>query len=111
MQEVSTGHHQAKSKTVMLPIMDLNPNDETCVLSVLLFVIEQSKKLYVKEQSITFDQPLWLKALEIITAKELKIAPLLGRFHMLMSFYASIGTICLLLELNECFKMYMERTL
>ena len=43
----------------MLPIIDLNPNDETRVHSVLLFAIEQSKKLNVKEVSITFDQPLW----------------------------------------------------
>ena len=68
MQDISTGNHQPKSKTVMLPIIDLNPNDETCVHSVLLFAIEQSKKLNVKEPSITFDQPLWFKALEIITS-------------------------------------------
>ena len=58
-----------------------------------LFVIEQSKKLNVTTPSITFDQPLWLKALEIITAKKMDIVPLLGGFHMLMSFYGSIGTI------------------
>ena len=73
--------------------MDLNPNDETYVPSVLFLVIEQPKKLNVNEPSIAIDQPLWLNALEIITAKELKIVPLLGGFHMLMSFYGSIGTI------------------
>ena len=93
MQDISTGHHQPKLKTVMLPIIEMNPNDETCVRSVLLFAIKQSKKLNVKEPSITFDQPLWFKALEIITAKELKIVPLLGGFHMLISFYGSIVTI------------------
>ena len=41
--------------------------------------------------SSIFDQPLWLKALEIITAKKLHIVP--ARFHMFMSFYDSIGTI------------------
>ena len=64
-----------------------------CVHSVLLCAIEQSKQLNVKEISITFYQSLWFKALEIITAKELKIVPLLGGFHMLMSFYGSIGMI------------------
>ena len=54
----------------MLPLIDLDPNDETCVHSILLFAIGQSKKLSVKEPSITFDQPLWFKALEIITAKD-----------------------------------------
>ena len=93
MQGILTGHHQPKSKTLILSIIDLNPNDETCVLSVLLFPIEQSKKLNVKELSVTSDQPLWFTTLEIITAKELKIVPLLGGFHMLMSFYGSIGRI------------------
>ena len=54
----------------MLPTTDVNPNDETCMHSVLLFAIEQSKKLNVKELSITFDQPLWFKPLEIMTAKD-----------------------------------------
>ena len=58
MQDISTVHHQTKSKTVMLPTIDLNPNEETCMHSVLLFSIEQSKKFNVKEASITFDHPL-----------------------------------------------------
>ena len=77
----------------MLPIIDLNPNDKTCICTVLLFVIEQSKKLGVTMPSITFDQFLWIKALEIITAKRLDIVPLLGGFDLLMSFYGSIGSI------------------
>ena len=93
IQDISTGHHQPKSKTVMLPIIDLNSNDKTCVYSVLLFAIEQSKKLNVKEPSNTCGQPLWFKAPEIITPKELKIVSLLGGFHMLLSFYGGIGTI------------------
>ena len=34
-----------------------------------------------------------IKTLEIITAKELKIVPLFGGFHMLTLFYGRIGTI------------------
>ena len=74
----------------MPPIIDLNSKDEICVHSVLLFAIEHSKELNVMEAFITFDQPLWFKTLEIITAKELKIVPLLGGFHMLMSLYERI---------------------
>ena len=90
IQDILTGYHQPKLKTVMPPIIDLNSNDEICVHSVLLFAIEQSKELNVMEAFITFDQPLWFKTLEIITAKELKIVPLLGGFHMLMSLYERI---------------------
>ena len=77
----------------MLPIIDLNLSDKTCICTVLLFVIEQSKKLGVTMPSITSDQFLWIKALEIITAKRLDIVPLLGGFDLLMSFYGSIGSI------------------
>ena len=77
----------------MFPIIDLNPNDETCIYSVLLFVIERSKKLGVTMPAITFDQFFWIKALEIITARKLNIVPLLGGFHLLMWFYGSIGSI------------------
>ena len=70
MQEISTGHHQPKSKAVMLPIIDLKPSDRACVHSILLLATEQSNKLNMKELSISFDQPLWFKALEIITAKD-----------------------------------------
>ena len=93
MQKLDNGSHPRKAEVVMLPIIDLNPNDETCIYSVLLSIIEQSKKLGIKVPSFIFDQPLWIKALEIITAKKLEIVPLLGGFHMLMSFYGSIGTI------------------
>ena len=93
MQEVSDGSHPPKSKTVMLPIINLNLTNETCVYSTLLFIIEQSKRLGIVTPSITFDQQLWIIALEIITAKQLNIVPLLGGFHMLMSFYGNIGNI------------------
>ena len=43
MQDVMQGDHPSKSDVLMLPITDLNPNDETCIYLVLLFVIEQSK--------------------------------------------------------------------
>jgi len=65
MQDISTGSHPPKSTITMLPIIDLNPSDMTCIYSTLLFVIDQSKKLNVITPSITFDQPLWYKALQI----------------------------------------------
>ena len=104
MQDVTKRIHPPQPDIVMLPIINLNPNDKTCIYSTLLFVIEPSKKLNVTTPSITSDQPLWLKALEIITAKKLYIVPLLGRFHMLISFYGSIGTIMAGLGIDELFQ-------
>ena len=80
MQNISKGSHQPKSKVIMLPILNLNPNNETCICSVLLNVIDQCRKMDIDYPSVTFDQPLWLKELEIIAAKRLRIVPILGGF-------------------------------
>ena len=92
MQDISTGHHPPKSSITMLPIIDLNPSDRTCIYSTLLFVINQSRLLNVETPSITFDQPLWEKAIEIVVEKSLNIVVHLGGFHTLMSFAGSIGS-------------------
>jgi len=43
---------------------------------------------------ITFDQPLWLKAIEISKAAALNsIVCRLGGFHLRMSFLGSVGTV------------------
>ena len=42
---------------------------------------------------ITFDQPLWWKAVGIIEAKQMGIVCKLGGFHTLMSFLGSIGRV------------------
>ena len=42
---------------------------------------------------ITFDQPLWIKAIEIIRSKSMKIVCRLSGFHTLMSFVGSIGSV------------------
>ena len=57
----------------MLPIIDLNPSDESCIFSTLLFVKEQAKRQNIAVPCITFDQPLWIKAVEIVSTKSLEI--------------------------------------
>lgn len=83
----------SSSTITFLPIIDLNPSDETCIYSTLLFVIAQAKKLHVRTPCITFDQPLWIKALGIIYSENLPIVCRLGGFHTLMSFLGSIGKV------------------
>ena len=55
------------------------------------FPFNQCKKLNITTPSITFDQPLWLKATEIAIEKSLDIVIHLGGFHTLMSFAGSLG--------------------
>ena len=81
---------QTKSSIEFLPIIDLNPSNETYIYSTLSFVIKEASRFHVVP-CITFDQPLWLKAICIIKEKSLPIVCRLGGFHTLMSFLGSIG--------------------
>jgi len=87
MQDITVGTHlQAPGHFRVLPIIDLNPGDKSCILSTLLFVQEQAKALSMETACITFDQPLWIKAVEVVTANSLNVVYRLGVFHMLMSY-------------------------
>ena len=58
----------------------------------MTYIQTQAIHLNIPTPCITFDQPLWLKAVEIIKAKEMNIVCRLGGFHTLMSFLGSIGS-------------------
>ena len=65
----------------------------SALYSLLLFVIGQSEKINVPMPAITFDQPLYVKAQEIVLSKNMNIFVRLGGFHQLMSFLGSIGNL------------------
>ena len=69
MQRISHGDHLPSGAITLLPITDLKPTDYTCIYSTLLLVINQCKKVNTTTPSITFDQPLWLKATKITIEK------------------------------------------
>ena len=91
MQHVSTGSHPETADILFLPIIDLKSSDESCIYSTLKFIQSQASRLNIEPPCITFDQPLWIKAVKIISAKSLNIFGTLGGFHMMMSFKESIG--------------------
>ena len=74
-----------------LPIIDLNPGDESCIYSTLKFITEEANKFGILASCVTFHQPLWLKAIRIIAESGLKIVAKLGGFHTTMSFLGSTG--------------------
>ena len=57
----------------------------------MLYVIQKASKLDIPTPCITFDQPLWVKAVEIVQSENLPIVVRLGSFHTLGSFVGSIG--------------------
>ena len=61
--------------------------------SLLCFVVEESRNNKLPMPSITFDQPLYVKAQEIAMSNKIEIFVRLGGFHQLMSFLGSIGSL------------------
>jgi hypothetical protein len=93
MQRNLSGDHPGKANFCFLPIINLSSSDESCIYSTLVFIENQAKTLNIPTACVTFDQPLYIKAFEIVEAKKLKIVLRLGGFHMLMSFLGGIGTV------------------
>ena len=77
-----------------------------CVIIILLlFVAKESQKRGMPTTVITFDQPLWLKAVTIVNTHGLNIVCRLGAFHLQMSFLGSLGTLMAgsgLSDIMEC---------
>ena len=91
MQTINNDETPVKSDIHLFPIIDMTPTNETCIYSTLRYVMEQALNLGITTPCITFDQPLWLKAVDIMKSLNLEIVVRLGGFHMLMSFLGSIG--------------------
>ncbi|KZS20551.1 Uncharacterized protein APZ42_012726 [Daphnia magna] len=94
---METKKHPGKSEVVFLPLIDLSASSDSCVFSTLTFLAEQAIR-YNKTPIVTFDQPLYWKAMMIIANSD-DSSPIrqtvlkLGGFHTLMSFIGCIGHI------------------
>lgn len=77
-------------------MLGMNPSDVTCVSSTFHFVSKHAKQHSIANPIIMFDQPLWLKAFNIIQREPAnsdlcKIFLYLGAFHAEMSYLGSTG--------------------
>ena len=86
---------QVKASVMFLPIIDLDPGNTSCIYSTLHFVTAQAKR-YDVTPVMTFNQPLYWKAMMIIRSQpddsDLKCMVLgFGGFNIQMSFLCSIG--------------------
>ena len=57
MSDVSVGQHDGEADFTMLPIIDLDPNDYSCICSTLVFIVNQTKQLNIRTPWLTFDLP------------------------------------------------------
>lgn len=97
MQMVHEGGHPGQSSVVFMPMIDMKSSDESCIYSTMCFVSDQARR-YNVTPVLTFDQPLWWKAMEIQQneppeSNVCKIVLRLGGLHVEMSFLGCIGHI------------------
>ena len=93
MENVSSGcSHPEKFSIMMLPLIDMNPGDESCIYSTLLYIKDLANQMNIETPSIIFNQPLRVKAADIVLTKNLATVAQLGGFHWLMSFLGIVGT-------------------
>lgn len=91
------------SKIKYLPFIYLKATDKSAIFSAMIFGIEENKKISQKNIFFTFDQRLYIEALEILADVQHKLAPRdenmnhvfirLEGFHLIMSFLSCIGKI------------------
>ena len=70
------------------PSIDGNPNDYSTIYTSLRCIESEKPKVSV----ITFDLPIWLKSVDILSHK-LPVIPRLGGFHLIKSFLGTFGHI------------------
>ena len=63
---------EERSNVELLPLINHNPNTDKCVYSTLMLVIEKAEKSGITP-CITFDQPLWLRAHQLIKINNLDV--------------------------------------
>lgn len=61
MHAIHSGEFPGESAVVFMPMMNMDPTDMSCIYSTLDFISQQAKK-YEATPLVTFDQPLWWKA-------------------------------------------------
>ena len=91
------GNYPGKSTVLFMPMIDMKSSDENCIYSTLCFVSEQARR-YKSTPVLTFDQPLWWKASEILEHEAKgsvlrNIVLRMGGLHVGMSFLGSIGSL------------------
>ena len=66
MQTVQNGDYPGQSSVILMPMIDMKATDASCIYSTMYFVVNQANK-YNQSPILTFDQPLFQKATDIIS--------------------------------------------
>ena len=90
MKKVHYSNKKSPSSIAYQPIIDSNPNHYSTINTALLRCIQLEKTNFAV---ISFDLPVWLKAVNLILSQRMPITPRLGGFHLLKSYLATFGVI------------------
>ena len=90
MKSIHATEGSAKSRVEYLPIINAKPDSFGAIFTTLVECINETTDRPV---IITFDFPLWIKAVRITLDLGLPVIPRLGGFHLLKSFLGCIGYI------------------
>lgn len=115
MQNLTTGLEYEQSKIVFLPFINSNPSDYNTLFTAIRFAIYRARSIGMNACVITFDQPLYMKAQDIVSAvnlaDDLTVIIKLGAFHMMLSFLGCIGNIMAGSGLKEALStVYADKT-
>lgn len=98
MEVITAGKEFQQTKVLCLPFVNSLPTHYDTIYTVLCKAVEESHKVWLKTTFVTFDQPLYVKARDIVSAAGpdsvlSNVVVRLGGFHLLMSFLGCIGFI------------------
>ncbi|XP_043285283.1 uncharacterized protein [Venturia canescens] len=97
MENVNKDKQYVISRIVCLPFLNSPPGNYDTIYTVLNLAAERMKSKNQNIAFVTFDQPLYMKAMEIMHCSDdpnLKnVVIRLGGFHLLISFLGAIGNI------------------
>ncbi|KAK5884494.1 hypothetical protein CesoFtcFv8_018309 [Champsocephalus esox] len=90
MKSIHADDVKQRTQIDFLPLIEGDPND----LNTIFTTLKECTRLSADRVTmVTFDLPIWLKAVDIIKQTNLPIIPRLGGFHLLKSYLGSIGNI------------------
>lgn len=87
-----------QSRILFLPFINHPPSNYDTVYTALTTAVREMKKFNQKICFVTFDQPLYIKARDIISRPQVhaefaNVVTRLGGFHLFMSFLGAVGYI------------------
>lgn len=89
MKKIHANDAKQSTQIDFLPVIEGDPND----LNTIFTTLKECIRLTAGVAIVTFDLPIWLKAVNIIKQENLPVIARLGGFHLLKSYLGSMGNI------------------